>query len=375
MKIRKHILLVSAFALINFASAKISVLNAKENQICNRVSKLQFPKNDLPTAKDREALKGCNARNLYYGINTHINYTKARKCALIEFLSNTSSDDFDLFDTANILVMVYANGEEVKRNIDLATKVACSKYNNNSMLGLDIQYIQNLKKYPVSKRSYDVYYDFCIKNKAELIWEGNSSIDDPADQDWHALPGMCNDFETDMQSSNVNDLLKNYSVTQKKELNQLLEKFADFADQQVSTEIHGTDTGGSSEYNRNMELDKVERAISLKGDLILSLTQFEQGKFPTGSEQDYKKALGQLNNLDHKAKAAFNQYKKMDIMINLDWNSEIEVQKQWSQWTKDFIKFANMRYPKLPNYIWNLWLTQQRSTQVKDFIDSLENPQ
>lgn len=376
MKIKLLILSTSIIVTYNLAYAKHKGLNIKETQICRQVSKLQFPKNDLPTAKDVANLQGCNARNLYYGINTPINYANARKCALIDFLAlSNQEDDFDLFSPNNILVMIYANGKGVQRNVDLATKVACSTYNADSKLGLDIKYLQKLKKEPLAKYNYDIYYDFCKNNKADLIWEKNNDIYDEGEQAWQDLPGICQDLANSLQSSTVKQITKKYSLAQKKQIENLLQNFSDFADQQVGIEIHGTDSGGTTEYVTNMSIYADDQTIALKGKLVDALSQFEQGKFPSGSEQDYKNSIVQLNSLNQKAKLSFNKYQKSDSPINFDWNDEIKIQKQWSQWSKEFIKFANTRYPKVPSYIWNLWLTQQRIEQIKDFIDSLENPQ
>jgi hypothetical protein len=134
------------FCVTYFVISHLAIADdAPKEQICAGVAKIDFPKKDLPTSKDKKTLEDCSPRDLYYGINTPVDYGKARKCAFIKFFG--PGDSSDVLGGADILTMIYANGKGVKRNVDLATKVRCdmdTSYGTNSPIS--IRYLQHLKK-------------------------------------------------------------------------------------------------------------------------------------------------------------------------------------------------------------------------------------
>lgn len=85
--------------------------------ICAQLKDRKPPSSDYPTAEQRKELKGCKPRDLYYGIlGSKKDPVKARLCALSS--KQNSGTDF--------LMMIYANGMGVKRDLDLATHYACT---------------------------------------------------------------------------------------------------------------------------------------------------------------------------------------------------------------------------------------------------------
>ncbi|MFN8769448.1 MAG: hypothetical protein ACK5Z5_08860 [Neisseriaceae bacterium] len=52
---------------------------------------------------------------------------------------------------------------------------------------------------------------------------------------------------------------------------------------------------------------------------------------------------------------------------------EKETQLAWIKYTRQFVKFANMRYPKVPNYVWNLWLITDHLKQLENYLSDMEN--
>lgn len=102
-------------------------INAKVAKICMNSRKIPIPVSDLPPINQVANLKNCNSEGLYYGIGQNQNYVKARYCAYLQrpTLRNGNGFGYPDFAGQSILMMLYANGLGVKRNIPLAIKFAC----------------------------------------------------------------------------------------------------------------------------------------------------------------------------------------------------------------------------------------------------------
>jgi hypothetical protein len=92
-------------------------------QDCPMVKLSDLPKGDLPNEAERLQLKSLKKESgdYYYGIGVPINYITARHLAFTEW--DTSGVE-NPFSGAAILLMIYANGYGVKRNLDLCIKLA-----------------------------------------------------------------------------------------------------------------------------------------------------------------------------------------------------------------------------------------------------------
>ena len=101
-------------------------LNAR-SQNCETVKISDFPPKDLPKDLSPGILKQENSYKYYYGIGVKIDYIKARNLAFIEM----STPDYtgNGFGGPVILMMIYANGYDVERNLDLSIRLACANVN------------------------------------------------------------------------------------------------------------------------------------------------------------------------------------------------------------------------------------------------------
>ncbi|PJD92647.1 MAG: hypothetical protein CK426_01155, partial [Legionella sp.] len=88
------------------------LLDKETKEQCLSVESLNMPLEDIPSEQELQNTFICDVENSYYGLYAPINYNQARVCAYIE-------------DNNHILAMIYANGYQVKRNIDLALHFIC----------------------------------------------------------------------------------------------------------------------------------------------------------------------------------------------------------------------------------------------------------
>jgi hypothetical protein len=88
---------------------------------CKQVESVPIPPGDQPTAAERKGLAACDAEVLYYGYGSQPDFVAARKCAYAQLDSRAEP----VFGGSGMLMMLYANGRGVPRNLELALKFAC----------------------------------------------------------------------------------------------------------------------------------------------------------------------------------------------------------------------------------------------------------
>jgi hypothetical protein len=89
--------------------------------ICRRVRDRAPPQSDRPGPAAAKSLKGCDSEALYYGIGMPADPVRARQCAFLE----AEGDEGGVFWGRTMLMTVYANGRGAKRDLDVATHLAC----------------------------------------------------------------------------------------------------------------------------------------------------------------------------------------------------------------------------------------------------------
>jgi hypothetical protein len=89
---------------------------------CDGFVTTPYAVSDAPSKEELVGLAGCDAEALYYGIGMPVDFERARKCA---FTRAEPSRDA-VMGGAEILMMIYANGQGVPKNFDLALRFACT---------------------------------------------------------------------------------------------------------------------------------------------------------------------------------------------------------------------------------------------------------
>ena len=97
---------------------------AQASDACgDNLTRLQPPAADLPGDADRERLRNCSAIDLYYGLQGKPNLRDARLCAYID---EQEQGGHELpTESAGVLMVIYANGAGVPRDVPLAKHFAC----------------------------------------------------------------------------------------------------------------------------------------------------------------------------------------------------------------------------------------------------------
>lgn len=125
--------------------------------ICARVAGLQPPAADRPNAAAARSLKGCESVRPYYGLGEPVDPVRARLCAFVETAAVEAGDASPGLGAQSILASVYANGQGVRRDLDLATHFACQIESDSVHDRVErVMSLQKLKASGARKR-----FDYC----------------------------------------------------------------------------------------------------------------------------------------------------------------------------------------------------------------------
>jgi hypothetical protein len=89
--------------------------------ICRKLRDREPPASDRPDSATARSLEGCDSEALYYGIGMPRDPVRARQCAFLE----AEADDGGVFSGRTMLMTIYANGQGARRDLDVATHLAC----------------------------------------------------------------------------------------------------------------------------------------------------------------------------------------------------------------------------------------------------------
>ncbi len=169
-------LVLSAVLMGGAALAATTVRGSDDPEVgavCRRLADRAPPAADRPDAATTHALKNCSSENLYYGIGIARDPVRARQCAFVEA---DGSDADDPFAGRSMLMTIYANGEGVRRDLDLATRYACESYWATAELEFRVRRLQSYKAKAWTGHDFGVCTDatsghlegFCAAHDASI---------------------------------------------------------------------------------------------------------------------------------------------------------------------------------------------------------------
>jgi uncharacterized protein YecT (DUF1311 family) len=311
---------------------------ANVTQACASVANLTVPKGD-PSAK-------CEApANLYYGTDGAPDYATARSCALSQW--HSFKRPFDGIDDETVimpiatLVMTYANGEGVPRNINLAIHIVCvDDPPSASWPSFDelIMRLLQIKDHPTLK------FDFC-----------SSGIDFWKRVDYECL-GIQEKLEENQHMAPLSKLMTTWTPPQKAAFAKMMKSRSAFVSQERGAEA----TGGTGVGGQMME---AEHDLNLS--LIDSTIRFDTGQLPSFTHQDYVDA-------DKKLNLTYNK-----ILFDLSGREDIckppemirATERAWIAYRDDWVTFARLRWPQVSAESWLTLLAKERTEQLENISE------
>jgi len=311
------------------AFGQSSVTDPGAKRMCDAVKDVQFPAKDQPTADDKNSLKNCSSQDLYFGFDRPPDYVKARKCAYLEM--EQGKDPLDLTGRA-ILMMVYANGKGVDRDLDIAVKFACGMDGGPADVAGNIYELNRMKKYPPTAR-----FDVCDHSSARHLYESCAIVGDRIDRVQRA--------------KKVAEYAGTLTKKQQKAFSHLDETAEAFFKSRASSEIDLRPTF------------EVQEVALLENQFIQKLQQLQQGKPPSFSQTDL-----------HKAQAGVDQaYAETQKDPNRRWGTATvdgvrKTQQLWLAYRDAWVMFGKTKFPKVSADAWRTWITEDRLDELQKLL-------
>lgn len=313
---------------------------AAKTSTCKPVTIDDFPAKDKPANnQDMSSLGNHDSSDYYYGIGVPVDYQKARYAALKEMQSGSEKDMY--FVGSSILIMLYANGYDVKQDIDLAIRLASCNLDQDVMAYGDskyrIEHLNNIKS-GNDKKPFDICDD-CASN----------------DCSYH-----CSGLESDIRSVSVqkdlNKIRSAYDDTKKTAFDNISKTASEFINKIVANEVDLT--------GRDRDILEDDEFNTQTAYFLSSLQDFEQGKLPFYTESDLKESDELLNGIYSKImnnkKFEYGTVTKEQIK---------SVEKVWMKYRDAWVKYGVILYPKSTATSWKTWATKTRAEQLKDFAE------
>jgi uncharacterized protein YecT (DUF1311 family) len=325
MRISKYFLIFFLLAAVPAVFSQATDPGAQK--MCASVEKVELPAADRPTPSEETALAKCVSVDLYYGFGQPADMVKARKCAYAEL---DRGDKTALGGNA-ILAMIYANGQDVPRNYDVALKLACAIHDTPGDAAGRIYEIERLRKSKLASR-----FSICDHSSGRDLYEQCAILSER--------------FDVIERDKKFDELAVSWNAHDKHALHTLLGEAKTFSRVQASNAI---DLSGTFE---------IQEEGFLNSQLLENLQKFERGELPKFSAEEFQQAESAMN-------AA---YLATQTDQNARWGTvtpqELKTsQEEWLRYRDAWIAFGRQKYPSVTVESWKTWLDKNRVGALRNF--------
>jgi hypothetical protein len=310
-----------------FCQTEISDPGAK--QICASVKEVETPAADRPTPAEEKSLANCSSVDMYFGFGEAADPVKARKCAFAEVDRGEKS----LVRGKSILMMVYANGKGVPRNLDAALKMACTL---SGAPGDAAGRVHQLDRFRKSNWAGD-NFSVCDHSSGRELYEQCASLQERSDK-----------VDRDQK---FNALAARWTPAQQKAFHSFMQEAEKFFRVQAG---NGVNLEGTFE---------VQEEAFLNNNLLSALEQFERGELPEFSPEEARQAEAEEN-------AAYRRTQSGPVARwgTITREGARKSEEEWRRYAGAWIFFARQKYPSVSVQNWKAWLNQERVNTFNRFL-------
>lgn len=306
------------------------------SQDCQKVKISDFPKKDIPS-NDYKSISQEKSYKYYYGIGVPIDYVKARKLAFNEMKKHTDKED--IFEGSTILMMLYANGYGVERNLDISIRLACANVEGaHAEISGRVEHLKEIKSAGSNER-----FDIC-----DDITSG-------------FMMGYCRSIPSELaevrRKTTIDSLMKNWPKKDKQAFEKLSQAASHFFDARTTYEVDLTGTARS--------MFSIEESDSLETIFLSDMLKSDKCMIRPYSPVDFIKA-------DKKMNAIYSTIMLDKRFDDTTVNGEITkegiktTQQKWILYRNAWVIFGATRCPKIPASSWKTLITKERIVQLKD---------
>ncbi len=296
-----------------------------------------FPQGDLPDKKEKEEYKSASVASykFYYGIGRPIDYRKARYAAFVEFEQGNP-----ILGGASVLMMLYANGFGVERDLDLSIKLArLEVWGAPAEIEGRIAHLEELKT-----KSEETPFDLCDDITSGFMW------------------GVCKSI-----------LAEKSEVARKKDLRSLIESWSLEHQKAFIMLMEYVDGFNGARSKKEIEISGSARAVKtiteeeyLSKFLLTSFRAFEEGFFPQYTRADFIEADKELNQIysELRLRSLTGEFPFGELLGYIQFEDVREVQRLWIKYRDAWVQFGSIKYPQVSPDSWKTWLTNERIKQL-----------
>ncbi|QNN47177.1 DUF1311 domain-containing protein [Thermomonas brevis] len=327
--------------LLVFLAAPISAADQWPYETeCRKWADVAIPQQDIGTAPT-----DCDTRSLYYGEDGHgrgRDDAAARRCAY----RARAAGDADAFDGSGALMMLYANGRGVARNIPLAKRFACEYEGAPAEVESRLEHLDAIAS-GKDKASLDICDDITSGMMGGVCARRNA------------------DFARVIRSERRDALQASWTPAQRAALAALLKaadayfESASYNEEDMSGTAHGA-----------FAVEAYER---LDIALLRDVERFETGIRPDEKAADFPAADKALNAAYRRTLAALDAGKgdgAFGEYGTIRSEGVRETERLWLRYRDAWVAFAATRYPDTAADIWRAWLSRVRAKALSEIARS-----
>lgn len=297
--------------------------------ICRKLRRHEPPASDRPDPAMARSLEGCDSEALYYGIAMPSDPARARQCAFLE----AEGEAGGVFSGRTMLMTVYANGRGAKRDIDVATHLACG-----------------LEGAPMESHGR-------VTHLAELKAKGWTG------QDFHYCDditsglamGYCESHEAGKAGARREAALAamtaGWTAAEKQAFVRLRTTHAAYVEAHSSGEV---DLSGTARAAMAIAAEE-----ALRDELVETLERLRSGRALPTSAARLPAEDAALNVAYRKRLKAAADAGDHPGAVTADGIRSAE--RAWLRYRDSFLAFAAIKYPRVPRAGLAAWLTRQRT--------------
>lgn len=297
--------------------------------ICRKLRDREPPAADRPDAATARALKGCDSEALYYGIGMPADPVRARQCAFLEAEAGKGG----VFSGRTMLMTVYANGQGAKRDLDVATHLACGIEGAPMESHGRVTHLAELKAKGWKGRDFH----YCDDITSGLAM------------------GYCESHEAGIAGARREAALaamsRGWSATEKQAFARLRSAHEAYAEAHGSGEV---DLSGTARAAMQIAAEE-----SLRDELVEVLERLRSGRaLPTPAAR--------LPAEDNALNAAYRARLK-EAAESGDHPGAVtaagirDAERAWLRYRDSFLAFAAIKFPRVPRAELAAWLTRKRT--------------
>ncbi len=310
-------------------------------QRCMRVKNINPPKLDLPSTQLASSLAGCEPLDMYYDAKAanKADWQKVKACAFVH-------------EDTTVLMMLYANGFGVKRNLELAMKYACSDGGAPAEVEGRVSHLASLIENGNPPEEGGKVFDVC-----DDITSG-------------MMMGLCTAWserqKERVRSSRLAAIVSSWDSSQRVVFEKLQTSESDFAEAVGRRE---TDQMGTARGELVLEAEAAERDM-----FVSDIEQYEDGVFPSFSEGEFKELDKQINQTYKKLMRSKTTGEYERLGFTTVTKSDVrETQRLWLKYRDAWVALGRSRYPSVSAYSWKALLTQRRIKQLEALQEAADD--